>query len=285
VARPIAVFLCLWWFRFSLRERLFVSWVGLRGAFSIFLASIALLVGLPKSYIYFDVAFVVVLTSLLVQGWTVASAARLLHIALPRTDAQTRRIELDLPGQLEQELVGYPVIANSLYRRRNVIPSWAKLMLVVRDERVVTPADAGEVREGDYVYFLAPPDRVQALDRFFVDAPAPAAPDQRLLGDFFVSGDATMGALGEIYGVPIQAEQAAVTLADAFAARHGATVQVGDRLTLGPIELIADRIADRRVVTVGLDLAEPHVRETTPLSWRHRLQAAWRDLLRRVGVS
>ena len=46
--------------------------------------------------------------------------------------------------------------------------------LVVRDERVLTPEEAGDVREGDHVYFLAPPDRAQALDRFFVESRAPA---------------------------------------------------------------------------------------------------------------
>ena len=76
VARPAAVFLCLSPFDFSWRERTFIAWVGLRGAVGIFLASIPLLVGLPNAYLYFDIAFVVVLTSLLIQGWTIASAAR-----------------------------------------------------------------------------------------------------------------------------------------------------------------------------------------------------------------
>ena len=154
VARPAAVFLCLWPFPFTTREKLFISWVGLRGAVGIFIASIPLLIGLPKAHIYFDVGFVVVLVSLIVQGWTISPAARRLHIALPRTDVSARRTELDLPGQLEQELVGYPVIAGSPYLRRGIRPSWAKLTLVVRDERVLTPEEAGEVREDDHVYFL-----------------------------------------------------------------------------------------------------------------------------------
>src|ERR1700730_593490 len=86
IARPVAVFLCLAPFRFPWREKAFIAWVGLRGAVGIFLASIPLLVGLPKAYLYFDIAFVVVLVSLLVQGWTIAAAARRLHIALPRSD-------------------------------------------------------------------------------------------------------------------------------------------------------------------------------------------------------
>src|SRR6266481_2485660 len=153
LARPVAVFLCLAPFRFSWREKLFISWVGLRGAVSIFLASIPLLVGLPNAQIYFDVGFVVVLVSLLVQGWTIAAAAHRLHIALPRAGRALRRVELDLPGQLSQELVGYAVHANNPYLRRRIAPSWAKLMLVVRDERVLTPGEAGAIREGDHVYF------------------------------------------------------------------------------------------------------------------------------------
>jgi cell volume regulation protein A len=178
---------------------------------------------------------------------------------------------LDLPGQLEQELVGYPVRAASLYLRRNVVPSWAKLALVVRNERVLSPAEAGAVRDADYAYFLAPPDRARALDRFFVDAPAPAAPDQRLLGDFFVPSDATLGALAEIYGVAISPEDAATSLADYFQAKSPRGVTVGDRLPLGAIELIADRVESGRVATVGLDLAEPHARDTPPASALRRL--------------
>src|SRR5262249_1634697 len=162
-----------------------------RGAVGIFLASIPLLVGLPNAHVYFDIAFVVVLTSLLIQGWTIAWAARRLHVALPRHDPLPRRVELDLPGQLEQEIVGYPVATNSPYRRRGLPPAWARPTLVVRAERILSPAEAGPIREGDYLYLLAPPEKAQALDRFFVDLPPPAAPDPALLGDFFVSGDVT----------------------------------------------------------------------------------------------
>src|SRR5262249_47328618 len=235
VARPLAVFICLAPFRFSKREKLFMSWVGLRGAVGIFLASIPLLVrlpngqvGLPNAQLYFDVGFVVVLASLLVQGWTIPTAAHRLHIALPRTDPPPRRVELDLPGQLEQELVGYAVHANNPYLRRRIAPSWAKLMLVVRDERVHTPDEAVDIREGDHVYFLAPPEKAPALDRFFVDMPPPAAPDPRLLGDFFVGGEATLGALAEIYGLTIAPEHREMTLADHIADELGHAAHLND---------------------------------------------------------
>src|SRR6476659_4794639 len=228
IARPAAVFLCLAPFGFQPREKLFMSWVGLRGAVAIFLASIPLLVGLPAAYLYFDVAFVVVLSSLLVQGWTVALAARKLDMSFARNDPLPRRIELDLPGQLAREIVGYPVPANSPYLRRGLIPNWARPTMVVRAEEILTPREAHPIREGDYVYLLAPPEKAQALDRFFVDLPPPRTPDPLLLGDFFVPSTATLGALADIYGLQISREHMDITLADQFAEELKRAARSGD---------------------------------------------------------
>jgi cell volume regulation protein A len=270
VARPIAVFLCLWPFNFEWREKLFISWVGLRGAVGIFLASIPLLVGLPSAYVYFDVAFVVVLISLLVQGWTIAPAARRLGVALRRSTSPPTRVELDLPGQLEQELVGYEVAPNSPYLRRGLIPSWAKPTLLVRDQRIVMPEESHSVVAGDYVYLLTPPGRTQALDRFFVEMPPQAKPDPRLLGDFFVPGTATLGALAEIYGLTIAADHSDITLAAQFADDLGRAPRQGDIIHIGPIALLAHKVSAGKVETVGLQLDEP---DPEPATWRGRLRS------------
>src|SRR5690606_3580322 len=105
VARPAAVVACLLPFRYRAAEIAFISWTGLRGAVGIFLASIPLLAGLPNAWMYFNVAFVVVLVSLIVQGWSLGWAAHKLGVAVPRADPLTRRIQLDLPGQVEYDMV------------------------------------------------------------------------------------------------------------------------------------------------------------------------------------
>lgn len=279
LARPVAVFLCLAPFRFQWREMAFISWVGLRGAVGIFLASIPLLVGLPGASLFFDVAFVVVLSSLLVQGWTVALAARKLDISFARADPLPRRVELDLPGQLAREIVGYPVPANSPFLRRGLIPNWARPTLVVRNEEILTPSEAQPVREGDYVYLLAPPEKAQALDRFFVKMPPPAAPDPRLLGDFFVPGTATLGALADIYGLQVAADHAEVTLADYFSEHLRRRAKTGDVVELGPIALLAHKVEKGRVITVGLRLAEPEA----PANLTGRIETLGNRLRRYFG--
>jgi cell volume regulation protein A len=279
IARPVAVFICLAPFKFHWNEKIFLSWVGLRGAVGIFLASIPLLVGLPGAYLYFDVAFVVVLSSLLVQGWTVALAARKLDISFARADPLPRRVELDLPGQLAREIVGYPVPANSPFLRRGLIPTWARPTLVIRNEEILTPAEAHPVREGDYVYLLAPPEKAQALDRFFVKMPAPASLDPALLGDFFVPGTATLGALAEIYELQVAADHTEVTLADYFSEQLRRRVKIGDVVELGPIALLAHKVTGGRVTTVGLRLAEPEA----PTGLIGRVETLWDRIQKYLG--
>jgi cell volume regulation protein A len=91
LARPVAVGLCLLPFRFQWREILFISWVGLRGAVPIFLAIIPVLTGARGGGLLFGTAFIVVMISLMIQGWTVAPLARWLKLEIPAGEPDERR--------------------------------------------------------------------------------------------------------------------------------------------------------------------------------------------------
>jgi cell volume regulation protein A len=187
-------------------------------------------------------------------------------------------VELDLPGQLEQQLVGYPVRSKSLYFRRGLIPSWSKPTLVIRDQRILSPAEADPVRPGDYIYLLAPPEKAESLDRFFVDMQPSSAPDPHLLGDFMVSSEHTLGELAQIYGIATSEEFAALTLADYFDVHLDRAPKEGATLELDSIVLVARSISGGRVSVVGLRLPEEE-EETVPLTrmqkFRRRLAEIW----------
>jgi cell volume regulation protein A len=255
LGRPIAVWLCLTPFRFSVNEKLFVSWVGLRGAVSIFLAAIPTLAGLPNAYIYFNVAFFVVLVSLVVQGWSVPWTARRWRVALADPAPEVDRVEIDLPGQLDLEMVGYPILKDSPVMDRGALPSWAKPVLVVRDGQMLTPEQAGVLRVGDYGYFLAPPIRVRRLDRLF--APFEGHHDRALAGVFTFGAETALADLAEAYGVPVAADVKDQTLGALFADTFEESVREGDRIALGPVTLVARQVEDGAALAVALVFEDP----------------------------
>ncbi|HET6604002.1 MAG TPA: potassium/proton antiporter [Xanthomonadaceae bacterium] len=252
VARPLAVTLCLAPFRFRRGERAFIAWVGLRGAVGIFLASIPMLVALPDAEVYFNVAFVVVLTSLLVQGWSLGWAAHRWHVALPRHDPPMRRIELDLPGQLEYEMVGYRVEPGCAALHGSQVPAWARAALVARDQTVLTPELAGPLQVDDYAYFLAPPERAMRLDWLFAEPGAAREVEREVFGEFTFPGDVPLGALADFYDLNVPARHAQRTATELFARRFEGEPQVGDRIRLGQAVLTVREVADDQVARVGL---------------------------------
>ncbi|MFN7781414.1 MAG: potassium/proton antiporter [Lysobacterales bacterium] len=253
VARPLAVVLCLWPFGFGKRELAFVSWVGLRGAVGIFLASVPMLVGLPDAQMYFNIGFVVVLTSLLVQGWSLSWAAFRLGVAVPRRDPPSRRVELDLPGQLEHEMVGYRVAPEcALLSGRGRLPAWARPVLVVRRGHVLSPEEAGALQIEDYAYYLAPPGRVIRLDWLFAEGAEAREAERELFGEFTLPGNVPLGPLADFYGLKLNPRMQGKSAAELFADRYDEQPQIGDSLEVGNAVLVVRDLTDERVSRVGL---------------------------------
>jgi potassium/hydrogen antiporter len=250
------VWLCLSPFGFSRNEMLYFSWVGLRGAVSVFLAAIPTLVGVPQAEVYFNIAFFVVLVSLMVQGWTVNSSARWLGLALRRTAPAVTRFELDIPGQVGQEMVGYPVGAESLVLGLTHLPSWARLIMVVRGNQVLSPEEAGLLQAGDYAYFLIPPERIPRMDRLFGETSDLARRMAPLFGELSIKGDAALSEIAQLYNLDIAPENQDKTVEVFFEAYIRGRPQPGHRLPLGRATLVARSVEDGRVVRAGLQLEE-----------------------------
>ncbi len=255
VARPLAVALCLLPFRYRPAEIAFISWTGLRGAVGIFLASIPLLAGLPNAWLYFNVAFVVVLVSLLVQGWTLGLAAHRLGVAVPRADPNTRRIQLDLPGQLEYDMVGYRIAPGSQVLRGAALPGRVRLAMAVREGQVLLPEETGALAAHDYAYFLAPSGQARRLDWLFAEGSDASEAEQETFGMFILPGDVPLGDLAKFYGLTLAPRFTGRTAAELFDERFDEQAQVGDRLALGRAILVVRSLHDDRVAKVGLKFA------------------------------
>lgn len=281
IARPVATVLCLLPFRFARNEHAFVGWVGLRGAVAIFLGTIPVLAGVENATIYFEVAFVVVLVSLIIQGWTLAPAARLFDVELPAPPKTPERIDVDLPASAGRDLMIYTVGPGSRISvrgvRRLLQLEDTSLVGVVRDGRLLRPRDLDRLDPGDSVLVIAPPEQAVALDEMFAERPESAGGGD-VFGEFTFGGDLAVGKLVAFYDLPVPEAEAAASLADFLQARLRRKPLVGDRVRVGDIELIVRAVRGDRITEVGIEL-EPTGRPRP--SWT-RLRGQWRRALVRL---
>jgi cell volume regulation protein A len=279
VARPVATWLCLVWFRFTLPEIAFVSWVGLRGAVPIFLATAAVLAGLPHGAVYFDVAFVVVLISLLAQGWTVTSAARFLGLTVPAVSDEADRLELDVLVGLDRDFTAYRVAGDSeaaeLPFERLPLPRRARIIAVIRDGALMERETLPTLAANDYVLAVAPPEQLFALDNLFApQSRRQAASEQEAFGEFSLQADATVGAIADLYGFPAAAEDRPKTLATFLAGRLPRHPAIGDRVRVEPVEFVVRDLHGQRILRVGI--------EVEPVKRRWSLRRSARQALTRM---
>lgn len=259
LARPVAVAISLAPFRFPWREHAYIAWVGLRGAVPIILALFPLLLGLENARLYFNIAFFVVIVSLLVQGWTVAPVARWLGLQVPGSRGAVQRVNLDVPGQFEQEFVGYLVTPEAAAvgqaPRRLRLPDGARVLTVIRGERTLLTAEVKSFQPGDYVYLFAPGRVVHALDNLFTAMPQPEyLEEHQFFGDFVLKGDARISDVSLIYGFSVEPEIAVRTLAEHLAYVFKRRTVVGDRCRMGTVELVVREMEQNNITQVGLRL-------------------------------
>ncbi len=242
VARPVAVLVSLFPFRFAWREQLFISWVGLRGAVPIILAIFPLLAGIEGASTFFNVAFFVVLVSLVMQGWSLTLVARWLKVEIPPNANLVQRVELDIPGQPDYELVGYKIDSDSPVRNKAPkdlsLPEGVKPALLVRENQILSVYESGHINQGDTIYMVCPQSNLALLDRVFVSVKLPGRlREHKFFGEFVINGNTALEALSAMYGFPLPDDGKGHTLHSYLNLKFDRPV-VGDRVRLGSIELV-----------------------------------------------
>lgn len=160
-ARPITVFLCLLPFRnFTTKAKLYISWVGLRGAVPIIFATYPLIAGIENANLIFNVVFFITILSLLVQGTTVTHVARWLHL----TDAPERKDEfgIELPEEIKSAMSEIDITKEVLSHGNKLmqlkLPDHTLAVMVKRDGKYFIPKGNTELHENDKLLMISDND-------------------------------------------------------------------------------------------------------------------------------
>lgn len=158
VARPLAVFLSVIGMKYDFKEKIFLSWAGLRGAVPIVLATFPMLAGITNSQLFFNVVFFVVLTSALIQGSTISHVARWLGLTMAKKVQPSHSLELVSIGKSNAEIIEFVIdednVMNGMKLENISFPNQVLVNAIIRDNQLITPTGKTEILANDLLYVL-----------------------------------------------------------------------------------------------------------------------------------
>lgn len=266
IARPLAVFISLLPFRFPWRDQVFISWVGLRGAVPIVLALFPWMAGLENQQLYFEVAFFVVLVSLIVQGWSILPVARWLKLEVPPEPEPDYRMPLDMvPGREVLEVAAFKIADDTPACDHH----WDEISIsvpvefvgLIRDDAWVRRVSNPLLSAGDTVLVMANQRDLRKISDVLASSGSGDTGKRvnkaSFFGDFVLNADVKLQDLTVFYALPDDlAEDLEQSIDDVIRKRFRRRVVVGDNVTLGNLILTVRDVADNGdIVKVGVKTA------------------------------
>jgi cell volume regulation protein A len=271
VARPVAVWLSTLPFGFNRRELTFMSWVGLKGAVPITLATFPLMFATPEhslqAGLIFDVVFFIVVVSAVIQGTTLAPVARWLGLETPRDPEPPVSLEISSLRHVDGEVVDYAIGPDSRAAERLVkelgLPAGVVIALIARGGRVIAPAGTTRIHAGDHVILVLQPGTRPLVEQVFGRVTGERVPVPPAV-EFPFRGSTQLGALEDFYSFHIQAPPDH-TLDQVMRRKLGpAQTEVDAVVEFGVLRFRVQRLApDGTIELVGMSIL-PEEAEATP---------------------
>ncbi|CAJ38159.1 potassium/proton antiporter [Methanocella arvoryzae] len=159
IARPVSVFVMMVLSKFGFREKLLISWVGLRGSVPIILATFPLIAGVDHAHTIFNLVFFIVVVSVLLQGWSIPYIARLLKLDEPETTILTCAREQVHVGDMNSEILEIDILEDSAAANKAVmdldLPDGVLITTVKRGNEVIIPRGSTILEANDTITVLA----------------------------------------------------------------------------------------------------------------------------------
>ncbi len=172
IARPIAVFLTLIPWKMDRNEKIMISWVGLRGAAPIVLATFPLLYGVPQAHVFFNVVFFMVIISSILHGTSIPFVAHHLGLSAPILSRSRFGMEMDYPAEAGSELLELvippdsPAVGNQIV---NIgLPAGTLIILIAKGDDQFSPHGSTVLEEGDSLLILTSPEDAGIVRNIFV---------------------------------------------------------------------------------------------------------------------
>ena len=259
IARPIAVLISLIPFRFPIKDQIFISWVGLRGAVPIILALFPWLAGVPNEHLYFDVAFVVVIVSLVLQGWSLVPVARWLKLEVPGELEPDQAMPLDaIPSKDVMEVLAFNVEDQSPVRGvrwqdlKFSVP--VQFLGIIRDGEWQLPANEPVFNSRDTIMVLAKLKDVRKLSEILAsEADTSGLSNSNFFGDFVLNGEVSLADLDAFYTINMDNQNKLQSLSSYISERFHRRVVIGDQVRLDQLVLTVRELDEQGIITqVGI---------------------------------
>ncbi len=268
VARPATVLLTLLPFRYSWRELALISWVGLKGAVPITLATFPYLFGLPTAPLLFDVVFFVVLISAVVQGWSLPQVARWLKLDKPVELQTPVTLEISslrhVDGDIVEYLIGDESVAAGKRVRDLALPEGVVIALIAREQQVIPPQGKTRIEVDDHVIVVLRPHLRPLVDRVFALRSQPLRQLPAAF-EFPLRGSIRVEQLEQFYDISMNADPQD-TLEEALRKRLGQDgIAVGAAANFGVIDLTIRQLGpSERIEDVGMVLIREQLADSLP---------------------
>jgi cell volume regulation protein A len=162
VARPLGVLLSLSFFKMPFKQRVFVSWVGLRGAVPIVFATYPLIAGVEQAGMIFHIVFFIAVTSILLQGTTLSKVAAWLKVTEEGKSKKKAPLDIEMSENIKSELIEIDLPESSPAVGKQIVdldfPRPALIVMIQRNKQYLTPNGSTQLEPGDKLLVLADSD-------------------------------------------------------------------------------------------------------------------------------